>query len=62
MKTSKEMKRRAEFLRKQFREAPEDTPDDVIWEWIKEFDRLMVALGNRIENNSNSIIKPLTLS
>lgn len=59
MRTNKELKKRAEYLKKQFREASKDTPDDVIWEWIKEFDQLMVALGNRVENNGYSIIIPL---
>lgn len=52
MTSCKELKDRIAFLKKQFREASDDTPEDVIWEWIKEFDRLMAVLENSIANNN----------
>lgn len=59
MSRYKELEARVVAMKKQIESAPQDTPDEAIWSWIEEYDRLIIDLSGEFEEDDGSNISKI---
>lgn len=51
MSSYKEIELMVDKMRKRLESAPKDTPKEVIWGWVEEFDQMVVNLDGSFDDD-----------